>query len=751
MRKKNRRKKKRSSWKIKLLKIITGIVLLTAAVAILFIAAVNAGWFGALPGDEELTSITNETATLVLSSDEKLLGKYFAQNRTNISYEQLPQHLVDALVATEDVRYFQHEGFDSKSYLRVFFKTLLLGDRSAGGGSTITQQLAKNLFGRPDFGPLTLPVNKVKEAIVAYRLEKHYTKKEILLLYFNTVPFGENVYGIEAAANRYFNTATQNLSVQQAALLVGILKANTYYNPRLHPENALRRRNTVLALMNSYGYLPDKEYQKIKKAPLNLDYANLRAEGPANYFLARVRERAEDIIRQVNKQKKTSYDLENDGLRIYTTLDLRMQQEARKAVRNHLTQKQEILARELRGKKSQYIEKKQQEDRQKRELFTWQGAIVDSITRSDSLWHYKKMLHAGVLAADPRNGAIKVWVGGNHHRYLPFDLVTARRTAASAFKPLLYTAALQKDYSPCTYLSNKEKVFEEYEGWRPRNYDNSSGGFVAMWYALAHSMNIPTIDLYFKTGHTQLDYLCRRMGVERPVPESPAAALGALELSLKELVSVYAAFANFGRQHDLFMISRIEDAQGTVLYQHHKASGFQAISDSVAETMALMLHKAAREGTGRSLYSRYGLRHAWASKTGTSQNFSDARFMVFNRNLVAGVWVGAYDQKIHFGSGSNGSGAALALPIAAPILQQAEQKREWAEYDAPLRFTIDTTDILNCDGKVEQRTLKTIINAVMGDMKGDHKTDTIPEQKKEKKKEGKVKKFFKKLFGGQKE
>ncbi len=752
---KSPKKKKKASVRKRLLLFIIILIILIAAGAASFIAAVNAGWFGTLPGNEQLKSIQNETATRVYSADNQLLGKYFSRNRTQVKYHQLPDHLINALIATEDVRYFRHEGLDGKSYLRVFFKTLLLGDRSAGGGSTITQQLAKNLFGRPSFGLLTLPVNKVKEAIVAYRLEKIYSKKEILLLYFNTVPFGENLYGIEAAANRYFNTTTGNLNIQEAAVLVGILKANTYYNPRLHPENARRRRNVVLLLMNRHGFLENDLYEKQVKEPLELNYANLKAEGPANYFLARIEKRAEKIIEDINKSRNMALSLKKSGLKIITTLDSRLQKIARQAIKNHLQKKQQVLDLQLQSIKNLYVDPAKEGKRQNRELFTWEGTQVDSITKGDSLWHYKKMLHAGVLSIHPQNGAVKVWIGGNHYRYLPFDLVTARRTAASAFKPMLYASALHQDLTPCDYLSNKERLFKEYEDWFPKNYDGSSGGFISLWYALAHSMNIPTVDLYLKTDHAKLDYLCRNAGFENPIPDRPSVALGAFDVSLKELVTAYSTFAAHGKRPEIYMIERIEDNNGNTIYEHKiPKTRYQAMNDSLSQIMTLMLQKAACEGTGKSLFTKYNLSQPWASKTGTAQNFSDARFMVYSKNLVTGVWAGAYDPDIHFNSGTHGSGANLALPIAAPLLRESERKAELLHYSQPPEVFVDTDNLFDCDGKIDRKTLNMMLDAFAGDILHKFEKDSIPvkeKQKFEEKKGSKVKKFFKKLFGGNKQ
>jgi len=757
-----RRKKKKKIQK-RLTGFILGAAFLVVAFFILFVVVVKAGWFGKLPTEDELQSIQSQTATLVYSSDEVLLGKYFKQNRTKIDWNEIPQHLVNALVATEDARFFEHEGIDSKSYMRVLIKTIILGDESSGGGSTITQQLAKNLYGRTNYAIMTLPVNKVKEAIVAQRMEQVYTKQEILLLYFNTVPFGENVYGIEAAANRYFNKNTAELTIPEAATLVGMLKANTYYNPRLHPDHARQRRNLVLELMNRQGYLSGKEKERFQAEPMDLDYSNYSLEGPANYYLYQVKQRALDIIKTYNRENQTGYDLETDGLTIHTTLDAGLQEMVKTSIKNHLSTMQQHLDRQLSGKKEQHVAEVKNDKAEKREVFTWKGVQVREMTRSDSLWHYKKMLNASALMADPNTGDVKVWIGGNHYRYLPYDLVRARRAAASAFKPVLYAAALGEGLGPCTYLSNEEKIYEKFDDWNPENYDRSSGGEVAMWYALAHSMNIPTVDLYFETGHEALDYTYRKLGFADPLPEEPSMALGAKEVSLAGLVRAYSAFSNKGYLPELQLIEKILDQNGKVLYRSQKENT-QAIPAEQAEKITAMLSRAAKEGTGASLYNRFGVNTDLAAKTGTSQDFKDARFMCYNRNMVLGIWVGARDPEIHFDAGNYGSGAALALPIAARTINKME--REWKlanRYLGPLNLSVDTTSMMNCKPRREAKDseggfIKDAIDGIKNLFKGKDKKDKPGEvvqpdsSEKEKKKSGsKIKRFFKKIFGGKKD
>ncbi len=663
----------------------------------LFIFAVYHNIFGRIPDEEKLMSIRHENATLVFSSDDKLIGKFFAENRTNVKWEELPEHLIHALISTEDARYFEHQGIDSRSLMRVLVKTIILGDKSSGGGSTLTQQLAKNLFGRKDYGALTMPVVKVKEAIVAYRLEKIYNKQDILLLYLNTVPFGENTYGIEAAANRYFNKNTEDLNVQESAVLVGILKANTYYNPRLHPANAKKRRNVVLHLMAEHDYLAQEKAEKLKNAPLHLNYSNYRLQGPAPYFLKHVKAEAHKILEEQAKESGKSYNIEKDGLKIITTLDYHLQKLTRQAVRKHLSAMQKRLDHEMKGRKAEFVDSYEGDTVKAREVYTWDGIRVQEMSYSDSLWHYKKMLHAGVVVVDPKNGNILTWIGGNNFRYLPYDMVLAKRPAASAFKPVLYATALELEYQPCDYLDNDIPEFEDYPDWQPENYDGKSGGEVAMWYALANSMNLPTIDLYRRTGYKNLDYMCRRLGFSNTLPKGPAAALGTMEVSLIELANAYSAFANRGAINKRSFIKEIRNADDEIIYQKQDNEPEQVMSEKSAQTLTAILLKATAEGTGKALYSKYNVDSEFAGKTGTSQNYSDARYVCYNNELVMAVWVGASDPRVHFSGGYYGSGSRLALPVAGIMLNQAERNNNITGYFTPPAIPADTSGMFDCE------------------------------------------------------
>ncbi len=650
-----------------------------------FVFLVHQGVFGSLPSRTELRHIENEQATLVFASDSSLIGKIFATNRTNVKANQLPEHLIQALVATEDRRFFQHEGFDTRSFLRVVFKTLLLGDRSSGGGSTITQQLVKNLNGRANFGFLSLPANKIREAIIAYRMEQLYSKRQILTLYLNSVPFGENVYGIEAAAQRYFNKSTSQLKPEESALLVGILKANTYYNPRLHPDHARQRRNVVLRLMTHADFISAVEADSLSNLPLKLDYSNYQLESPAGYFVHQVKLAAQAILEELEDLPNGSYDLEMDALKIYTTLDPTLQTLTRQAARKQLAVMQPKLDADL--KRHQYRRDWEKLPSQANDplwalnpmtygnFVTPEGLVPDSMRYQDSLWHYEKMLHVAVLMMRPKTGEVLAWVGGNNFRYLPFDMVRARRQVASTFKPILYATALENGIKPCTYLSNEEKVYPNYEDWRPENFDHSSGGQVALWNALMHSMNLPTIDLYFLTGWNKLNGVCDQLGIDLPDQPSPAVALGSADAALNDMVRAYTTFADSGRMSEQTLISRIEDAQGRLLYENYYTPAKLVFQPETAEQVTAILQRVVNGGTGQTIRTVYELKSDLAGKTGTAHSYTDGWFIAFTPDLIIGVRVGAMDPAVHFNN-SQGSGAMLALPIAGTTLKTIEQSQE---------------------------------------------------------------------------
>jgi penicillin-binding protein 1A len=739
MKKGTRKKKKRSfrNFIIKLFLALSGIVLLTGAI---FFLLVYMGAFGPLPGKSQLAEIKYEEATLVYSTDKKMIGKIFARNRTPVTFENIPQHVIDALIVTEDIRFYEHNGVDGHSLTRVIIKTIILGNRSSGGGSTITQQLAKNLYGRKDFGRLSLPINKIREAILAVRLEEVFSKEEILSLYLNSVPFGEEVFGIEAASNRYFNKKVSGLSVDEGALLIGVLKGNTYYHPRLHPDRALGRRNLILDLMNEQGKITDSVTKNLKEKPLNLDYSNFSLEGPAQYFLYQVEQQARQILAQLKKENGDAYDIEKDGLKIETTLDSRLQALAAAAIKKHLKNMQPLLDKDpaLSMQKRKLQQAYDGGKKGRKEIWTWEGIRVEDLTEFDSIWHYHKMLNAAMLVMEPGTGKIRVWIGGNHFRYLPYDLVMANRMIASAFKPVIFATALEEGWEPCDYFDNEVKTYEKYDNWTPANYDGTSGDEVAMWYALTRSLNLPTIDLFFKIGFNRVEEMCYRLGIEETPENSPSIALGALDLSLRDMVPVYATFANNGRKPEPLMIDRILDSSGKVIYGTEPSAAQPVMDPGISDMLTAMLQKAINEGTGASLRWKFGVDAELAGKTGTSQDYSDAWFFTYNPEIVCGIWVGARDPQIHFSSGNNGSGSALALPVAGYFFDNIEKDPGLRkEYLKPFRIAGNYQELMACEATRTKGGVNRFFESIFG--KKDNR-DSIPRE------DSKFKRFFKGIF-----
>ncbi len=736
-----------------------------AAGALLFIALVWLEVFGPLPDDKKLAEIENANATLVYSADSVLLGQFFAENRTNVSFSSLPPHLVNALVATEDARFFAHEGVDLRSLLRVLVKSILLGDKRAGGGSTITQQLAKNLFGRRPFGFLTMPVNKTKEMILAQRLEARYSKEQILELYLNTVSFSENTYGIGAGSRRFFGKPPALLRIEEAAVLVGLLKANTYYNPRLHPEQALSRRNVVLHQMAVYGYLSASEKDSLQKLPLTLHYQNLTEEARAPYFLKEVKRKASALLEEVNAQQEANYDLEQDGLRIYTTLDYEMQSLAEDALKAHLGYLQTKMDQQFKGEyaglfnaelsKTALYRKWKDKQYPKDSLNKWldhthrlrlfingKDSVLESTAR-DSITHYIKMLHAGVLAIEPRSGQVKVWVGGLSYRFLPFDHVLSRRQAASTFKPVVYATALEQGVKPCTYYENEQRVYREYNDWSPGNYDHQYGGYYSMAGALKKSVNVAAVQAIFEAGINNILVKSRALGIESRLPREPSLALGTGSVSLREMTRAYGVFANEGLLQPLMMITKIETAEGEVLFRNTLPVPRSAMSAENARLITAMLEGVVNEGTAAKLRSQYNLRMPLAGKTGTAQNYTDGWFIGYTPKLVTGVWVGASTPGVHFSSGRYGSGAAMALPVFGKFYAGIE-KRPGLRRQVSANFdllSVEQLERLDCPDFREEHVFDRFLDLF-------DKKEGKPVKKE--KESGEKKNFFQRLFGKKK-
>jgi len=637
-------------WKIAV--VALGVIIF---IPVFFISSVQAGIFGRLPGKKELSSFRNATASVVLSHEGETIGRFFSENRITIPFDQMPPHLINALVATEDARFYEHSGVDSRSLIRVVFKTILFSDRSAGGGSTITQQLAKNMYGRKDYRVFSVILNKTREVILAKRIEKVFTKDEILNLYLNTVSFGENIYGIEAASQRYFSKKAADLKVEEAALLTGMLKANTMFNPRLYPQNAVRRRNVVLGQMEKYGYLAGRAADSLSALPIKLNYSKTDLSGPADYFMVRVRMEADRILKDISAYRGKEWDLERDGLVITTTLRLPLQQAAGEAFAAHMPKMQKRLD-------DQYS------------TSSGRRALKEI---PDSLKKMMTTLHAGLFAMDPATGAVMAWTGGIDFKTQPYDQVLARRQLASVFKPFIYAAALEDGVEPCTYLDNDSVTLSGFNDWSPENYNHSYGGKYSLAGALAQSMNIPTFSLFLMIGFDNIDRLWQQMGFSFPLVNMPSLAMGTAEASILEVARAYAAFANGGMLVTPYLIESVKAPDGRILWQYTPPRGSdRVLSERSATLMAAMLEKAIREGTGASVHSVYGVKIPLAGKTGTSQSYADAWFAAFNPAMVIVSRVGASTPSIHFNSGSYGSGSALALPLVAMTLKKAEKNKE---------------------------------------------------------------------------
>ena len=729
---------------------ISSVVLFSAV----FFLLVYLGAFGSLPEKDELAAISQEEASLVFSSDGIVIGEFFAKNRTNIHLEDIPAHLKHALIATEDKRFFTRSGYDIRSIGRVFLNSILLGKKSGGGGSTLSQQLVKNLYGRNDYGFISLPVNKIREIINAARIEQVYSKEELLLLYLNTVPFGEDVYGVESAARRYFNKHTRELTIQESAVLVGLLKANTHFNPRLNPENSISRRNMVLNLMAKEHYLSAEACDSLRKLPVELNYENIGLTPPAGYFVYQVKKKASALLESVKAKTGKAYNLEKDGLKIYTTLDMSLQELAMEAVRGHLSVMQKLLDKELvvYNVKKRWYNKQQNSsadlvsDSQLREIGVgdWDGFQVKKINKLDSLWHYYKMLNAAVLLTNPTNGEVLAWTGGNDFATLPFDMVLAHRQIASAFKPVVYATALESGFTPCVYLSNQRKKYPVYEDWEPQNYDHSStpDSTIAFWYALVNSINLPTVDLYFKEGRENLLKTCNKLEFPMITGDAPSVALGTLDLSLYEIVRAYASFADRGQMNEPVMIDKILDARGNTLYSKEPLKPKTVFTPETSQVITSILQEVINQGTGAGLRSKYGIKAAVAGKTGTAQNYSDAWFIAYTPGLVLGTWVGARTSDVHFIS-SNGSGASLALPVVGKILAGIEKDPELRKkYLTPFNIPGETYSFLHCQ-PYRQKGVKGFFNRLFKGTRN-KAADNIDHKKEKKSRESKS--FFKKLF-----
>lgn len=681
-----------------------GIALLLLAFLLFLIVYV--GFTGPVPSTEELQKIKNPTATEVFSNEGKLLGRFYIENRSNVRFDQISPNVINALIATEDSRFYHHRGIDEIALIRVFFKSILLQDRSSGGGSTLSQQIAKNLYPRKSFGPFTMPVNKIRESIIAYRLENVYTKDEILTLYLNTVPFAENTFGIGVASERFFSKPPSKLEVHEAATLIGMLKANNSYNPRKNPERSLDRRNVVIDQMQKYGYLSVGEAKLYKAEPLDLDYNLITYnEGPAPYLMERLRPFLQTWCEDHLKDDQTTYNLFTDGLKVRTTIDFDMQVAAEKALSDQMKNlqalffehwgktkpwgnDQSVIYRAMkRSERYRNLKKNGVTEEQIKKvfntptsvsLFDWTGNKQVEMTPMDSIQYYLKILNTGFMAIDPHSGEIKAYIGGNDFRFFKYDHVRARRQVGSTFKPIVYLGALEAGISPDSYFANERKVYEDYDNWSPENSHDDYTGFYSMEGALAKSINTIAVDVIMKAGISNVVDLAKRMGIESELPEYPSLALGAASVSLEEMVCAYAEIVNGGRKIVPYYLKSIESSTGQTLEEfRNQQPDEQVAQPENCRIITHMLKSVVNDGTAATIRSVWGIDSEFAGKTGTTQDQADGWFIGATPTLVAGAWVGGEDPSIHFRTLGAGAGGHTALPIVGQFYSQILRKSKF--------------------------------------------------------------------------
>ena len=681
-------------------------------IIMLFLLA-SFGAFGALPTFEELESPERNIASEVISVDGKTLGKYAYENRTPVKYKDLPENLINALVATEDERFYEHSGIDFRASVRA---VVMLGRE--GGGSTITQQLAKLLFhGEGSRNIVERVLQKVKEYVIAIQLERQYTKQEILTMYLNKYDYLNLAVGIRSASRIYFGKEPIDLKIPESAMLVGMLKNASYYNPLKRAELVKNRRNVVLNQMYKNNFISEKQRDSLQKTPLNLNVNREgHSDGLATYFREYLRDYMKTWIKNNPKPDGTAYNLHRDGLKIYVTIDSRMQKYAEEAMQEHMANLQRVFNKEqLRNKTAPFydLDKNQvastMEQAMKRSnrwirmksngasedeikasfnektamsVFSWKGDIDTIMSPYDSIRYYKHFLRSGLMSIEPQTGHVKAWVGGINYKHFQYDAVNQqKRQVGSTFKPFVYAAAInQLKLSPCYKLPNtpytipKEK-YDMPQDWTPQNSDNKYGGELTLKQALAGSVNVITAKLIDMVHPKTVVNLAHSVGIESEIPEVPSIALGSVDLSLYEMVGAYATFANKGLRIEPMMVMRIEDKNGMVLEQFMPNSK-EALSEESAYVITNLLEGVTESGSGIRLRTSgaaypddvvtgypYQFTNPIAGKTGTTQNQSDGWFMGIVPNLATGVWVGGEDRAIHFAGITKGQGATMALPI----------------------------------------------------------------------------------------
>ena len=739
------------------------------------------GFLGEMPDHTTLENPKTNLATEIISSDGITLGKfYYKDNRTPVAYEELPKHLVDALIATEDVRFYSHSGIDLRGTLRAF---LTMG--RGGGASTISQQLAKQLFhGEGSRSTSGRIVQKVKEWVIATRLEKQYTKEEIIAQYFNIYDFGNNADGIRSAARIYFGKEPNALDIKESAMLVGMFKNSSLYNPRRsrNPEGTKNRRNVVLNQLSKYGFISEAVKDSVQQLPLGIRYTpESHNQGNATYFRAYLKDYLKNWVRDKQNWKPNGepYNIYRDGLKIYTTIDSRMQAFAEDAVQQHIRNLQQAfdrqnnsrrnstapfidlepaeinsllnssMRRSERWRKMKYDLKKSNKEiitsfnkPTPMRVFSWTapGNVIDTVlTPMDSMRYYKSFLRAAMMSMEPQTGHVKAWVGGVDFKHFQYDMVKqGKRQIGSTFKPFVYATAIdQLHLSPCDTFPKSQITIEamkhgNMKAWTPKNSSDNYSGYETITSALANSRNTVTARLMNEVGPQPVIDLAHSLGVEQDIPSVPSIALGTPDLSVYEMVNAYSSFANKGVYTQAVIVSRIEDKNGTILYESAPLTK-DVLSEEVAYVTVKLMEGVTKYGSGQRLRNNWGVgqavyddvvtgypyefENAIAGKTGTTQNQSDGWFMGMVPNLVTGVWVGAEDRSVHFDNISYGQGATMALPIWANYMRKCYETEGLGiskeDFQAPEVLTID----VNCTLlDTEEKELNALIEEVNPDI-----------------------------------
>ena len=732
----------------------------------LFFLFASWGIFGSMPSFEDLENPDSNLATEIISADGVVIGKYFQKNRSQLKYSDLPKNLVQALIATEDARFYDHSGIDARGTLRAISS---LG--TSGGASTLTQQLAKQLFHGE--GSKFLPfriVQKMKEWIIAIRLERQYTKNEIIAMYCNVYDFGNNSVGVSSAAKTYFSKEPRDLTIDESAILVGMFKNSGLYNPIRNPQGVKNRRNVVLSQMEKGDIITEDQKVQLQSLPIKLNFKlETHKDGTATYFREYLRDYMKKWVEENKKSDGSNYDIYKDGLKIYTTIDSRMQSHAEKAVTAHMANLQQEFFNQSKGNKNapfvnisaaetqkilnqamkssnrwsvmKSMDKSEEEiiksfsEKTKMTVFSWKGERDTIMTPMDSIRYYKHFLQSGLMAMEPQTGNIKAWVGGINYKYFQYDHVgQGARQVGSTFKPFVYATAIEQlNMSPCDSIIDGPFMIRKGRhnvtaDWEPKNSDNKYRGMVTLKRGLASSINTVSAKLMDKVGPKAVVDLTHKLGVKSEIPLQPSIALGAVEITVEDMVAAYSTFANQGVYMKPQFISRIEDKSGVIIYEPIPES-HDVLNKDIAYAVIKLLEGVTEGGSGDRLRTTgggngsnrwtgypYNFKNPIAGKTGTTQNQSDGWFMGMVPNLVTGVWVGCEDRSARFKSITYGQGATAALPVWGYFMKlcydDPDLKVSKSPFERPANLSIkvdcyvakkvvDSTDTENDTGEFE--------------------------------------------------